>query len=148
MDDEVKQRRVGDDDSLLASVAGVPLTRMARIGLCFVWAGFWGARVLLTDALALLNSMQVKPALLELLGQNAFDQGFSICMAWLTVEVAVIVRDTIGKGVQMLIAKTPISWTDRILRGLPLERLKAEVERREKSEPNNGSGPQNSGKQG
>ena len=148
MDDEVKQRRVGDDDSLLASVAGVPLTRMARIGLCVVWAGFWAARVLLTDALALLNPLQVKPALLELLGQNAFDQGFSICMAWLTVEVAVIVRDAIGKGVQMLIAKTPISWTDRILRGLPLERLKAEVERREKSEPNNGSGPQNSGKQG
>ncbi len=146
MGDEDGRRRV-DDDSLLASVAGVPLTRMARIGLCFVWAGFWAARVLLTDALGLLNALQVEPALLELLGQNAFDQGFSICMAWLTVEVAVIVRDAIGKGVQMLIAKTPISWTDRILRGFPLERLKAEVERREKSEANNGSGPQNSGKQ-
>ncbi len=115
---------------------------MARAGLCFVWAGFWAARVLLADALALLNPLQVKPALLELLGENAVDQGFSICMVWLTAEVAVIVRDAIGKGIQMLIAKTPISWTDRILRGFPLERLKAEVERREKSEPNNGSSPQ------
>ena len=148
MDNEARRRRVEDDDSLLASVAGVPLTRMARIGLCFVWAGFWAARVLLTDALALLNALQLKPALLELLGQNAFDQGFSICMAWLTVEVAVIVRDIIGRGIQMLIAKTPISWTDRVLRGLPLERLKAEIERREKSESNNESGPQNNGKQG
>ena len=148
MDNEARRRRVEDDDSLLASVAGVPLTRMARIGLCFVWAGFWAARVLLTNALALLNALQLKPALLELLGQNAFDQGFSICMAWLTVEVAVIVRDIIGRGIQMLIAKTPISWTDRVLRGLPLERLKAEIERREKSESNNESGPQNNGKQG
>ena len=148
MGNENGRRRVEGDDSLLASVAGVPLTRMARIGLCFVWSGFWAARVLLTDALALLNPLQVKPALLELLGQNAFDQGFSICMVWLAVEVAVIVRDTIGRGIQMLIAKTPISWTDRILRGFPLERLKAEVERREKSEPNNGSSSQNSGKQG
>lgn len=148
MDNEARRRRVEDDDSLLASVAGVPLTRMARIGLCFVWAGFWAARVLLTDGLALLNALQLKPALLELLGQNAFDQGFSICMAWLTVEVAVIVRDIIGRGIQMLIAKTPISWTDRVLRGLPLERLKAEIERREKSESNNESGPQNNGKQG
>ena len=148
MGNEDRRRRVEDDDSLLASVAGVPLTRMARIGLCFVWAGFWAARVLLTDGLALLNALQLKPALLELLGQNAFDQGFSICMAWLTVEVAVIVRDIIGRGIQMLIAKTPISWTDRVLRGLPLERLKAEIERREKSESNNESGPQNNGKQG
>ena len=148
MDNEARRRRVEDDDSLLASVAGVPLTRMARIGLCFVWAGFWAARVLLTDALTLLNALQLKLALLELLGQNAFDQGFSICMAWLTVEVAVIVRDIIGRGIQMLIAKTPISWTDRVLRGLPLERLKAEIERREKSESNNESGPQNNGKQG
>ena len=98
MRNEDRRRRVEDDDSLLASVAGVPLTRMARIGVCFVWAGFWAARVLLTDALTLLNALQVKPALLELLGQNAFDQGFSICMAWLTVEVAVIVRDIIGRG--------------------------------------------------
>ena len=101
--------------------------------LCFVWAGFWAARVLLTDALTLLNPLQVKLALLELLGQNAFDQGFSICMVWLTAEVAVIARSIIGTVVEMLIAKTPISWTDRILRDLPLERLKAEVDRREKS---------------
>ena len=109
---------------------------------------FWAARVLLTDALALLNALQVKPALLELLGQNAFDQGFSICMVWLTAEVAVIARSIIGTVVEMLIAKTPKSWTEHILRGLPLERLKAEVKRRERSEPNNGSGSQNSGEQG
>lgn len=121
---------------------------MARIGVCFVWAGFWATRMLLTNVLALLNPPQVKPALLELIGQNAFDQGFSICMAWLTVEVVVILRDMFGKGVQMLIAKTPISWTERILRGLPLERLKAEVERREKSKPDEGSGSKNNDKKG
>ena len=48
----------------------------------------------------------------------------------------------------MLIAKTPISWTDRVLRGLPLERLKAAIKRREKSESNNESSRQNNGKQG
>lgn len=148
MGNKNRRRQVDSDDSLLASVAGVPLTRMARMGLCFVWGGFWATRVLLTDALVLLNALQVKPALLELLGQNAFDQGFSICMVWLTAEVAVIARSIIGTGVEMLIAKTPRSWTEHILRGLPLERLKAEVERREKSGPNNGFGPQNSGKQG
>ena len=73
--------RVEDDDSLLASVAGVPLTRSARIGACLVWAGFWCARVLLTDALPYISGGRLRAALPELLGENAFDQGFSICMA-------------------------------------------------------------------
>ena len=101
-----RRSRVEDDDSLLASVAGVPLTRSARIGACLVWAGFWCARILLTDALPYINGGQLRAALLELLGENAFDQGFSICMAWLTVEVAVIVWNFHQSwGRSMLIAK-------------------------------------------
>ena len=69
-----------------------------------------------SDALTLLNPLQVKLALLELLGQNAFDQGFSICMVWLTAEVAIIARSIIGTVVEMLIAKTPKSWTEHVLR--------------------------------
>ena len=113
-----QQRRVEDDDSLLASVAGVPLTRSARIGACLVWGGFWCARTLLTDALRYINQGDWKLALLELLGENPFDQGFSICMAWLTVEVIVIARDFIAGGIRMLIAKTPRGLKASILEGL------------------------------
>ena len=147
MDSEGRRRGVDGDDSLLASVAGVPLTRMTRIAVCVIWAGFWAARVLLTDAMMHISPLDAKLLLSELVGPGPVDQAFSICMVWLTVEVAVIARIIIGTGVEMLIAKTPKSWTEHILRGLPLERLKAEVERRERSEPDNGSGPQNGGKQ-
>ena len=80
MTDDRRRGRLDDDDSLLASFAGVPLTRMARIGLCLVWAGFWAARLLLTDALTYVNPVDVKSLLTELLGVGPFDQGFSICM--------------------------------------------------------------------
>ena len=52
-------RGIAGDDSFLASLAGVPLTRMARIALCLVWTGFWAARALLTDALAHLSPPDV-----------------------------------------------------------------------------------------
>lgn len=132
MEDRVRRRI--DDDSLLASVAGVPLTRMARIGLCFVWAGFWAARVLLTDVPALLNPFQVKPVLLELIGQNTFDQGFSICMVWLTVEVAAIAWATLKTGVNMLIAKTTPSLRRQVAESLSLEELEAIVEKKREKE--------------
>ena len=132
MEDTVRRRI--DDDSLLASVAGVPLTRMARIGLCLVWAGFWAARVLLTDVLALLNPFQAKSVLLELIGQNAFDQGFSICMIWLTVEVAAISWTTLKTGANMLIAKTTPSLRQQVAETLTIEQLEAVLERKREKE--------------
>ena len=125
-----RRGRVEDDDSLLASVAGVPLTRSARIGACLVWAGFWCARILLTDALPYINGGQLRAALLELLGENAFDQGFSICMAWLTLEVAVIVWNFLKMGVTMLIAKTTKPFLEQLAERVPLERLEEIVERK------------------
>ena len=116
MDDE--RRRIDGDDSLLASVAGVPLTRMARIGACFIWAGFWAARILLTDALFYIQQLRLKLAILESLGDGSVDQAFSICMIWLSVEVAIITKDSVEAGVQMLIAKTPVGLKRRILQGL------------------------------
>jgi len=127
-----RRSRVEDDDSLLASVAGVPLTRSARIGACLVWAGFWCARILLTDALPYINGGQLRAALLELLGENAFDQGFSICMAWLTLEVAVIVWNFLKMGVTMLIAKTTKPFLEQLAERVPLERLEEIVERKRK----------------
>ena len=100
-----EQRRSVEDDSLLASVAGVPLTRSARIGACLIWAAFWCARFLLTDALLYIGAGQLRPALLQLLGENAFDQAFSIGMVWLTVEVAIIIWGTLKTVTIMLIAK-------------------------------------------
>ena len=100
-----EQRRSVEDDSLLASVAGVPLTRSARIGACLIWAAFWCARFLLTDALLYISAGQLRPALLQLLGENAFDQAFSIGMVWLTVEVAIIIWNTLKTVAIMLIAK-------------------------------------------
>ena len=125
MNDDRRRRRLDDDDSLLASFAGVPLTRMARIGLCLVWAGFWAARLLLTDALIYVNPLAPKAALSELLGAGPFDQGFSICMVWLTVEVAAIVADFTSGGIKMLIAKTPRGLKASIVAGA-IEGLSAE----------------------
>ncbi len=118
MGSEKRRRGVDGDDSLLASVAGVPLTRMARIGLCLVWAGFWAARILLTDALFYIQQLRLKLAILESLGDGSVDQAFSICMIWLSVEVAIITKDSVEAGVQMLIAKTPVGLKRRILQGL------------------------------
>ena len=118
MDNDDRRRRVGDDDSLLASVAGVPLTRMARIGACLIWAGFWATRILLTDALFYFQQFRLKLAIAESLGNDPVDQAFSICMIWLSVEVAIITKDSLEAGVQMLIAKTPVGLKRRILRGL------------------------------
>lgn len=142
-----RRRGVDGDDSLLASVAGVPLTRMARIAVCMIWAGFWAARVLLTDALAHFNPLNVRAVFSELLGPEPVDQAFSICMIWLSVEVAIIAKDTVEAGVQMLIAKTPIGLKRRILRGLTeglspeeLEAMAARIRRdqQEKAAKSNG----------
>ena len=52
-------------------------------------------------------------------------------MAWLTVEVLATVWNITMRGVEILIAKSPRSLTQSILRGLPTEALKAEIEKRE-----------------
>ena len=149
MDSEGRRRGVDGDDSLLVSVAGVPLTRMARIAVCVIWAGFWAARILLTDAITYISPLDAKLLLSELVGPGPVDQAFSICMIWLTVEVAIITKDTVEAGVQMLIAKTPIGLKRRILRGLTeglspeeLEAIAAKMRRarQEKATKKNGKG--------
>lgn len=137
MDSRGRRGRVDDDDSLLASVAGVPLTRSARIGACLVWGAFWCARALLTDAARYFNQGDWKSALLELIGENPFDQGFSICMAWLTIEVAIIAWNGLKRSIFMLIAKTSKKsfrqeLAEALMENIPLERLEAIVEKRRK----------------
>lgn len=128
------RRGVDGDDSLLASVAGVPLTRLARIAVCLIWAGFWAARVLFTDALYYFQRLQTKLAVSELLGEDPVDQAFSVCMVWLSVEVAITFWNVLTKGIMMLIAKTRKNWTALLLEHLPTDRLRSELERREKAD--------------
>ena len=155
MNSENRRSRIEDDDSLLASVAVVPLTRSARIGAGLVWAAFWAARALLTNALPYINQGDWKSALLELIGENPFDQGFSICMAWLTIEVAIIALNYAITGVIMLIAKTRRKsfrqeLVETLIDSLPLENLEnAEAilkRRREEAKANGASPPDNDAK--
>ena len=133
VEDERKPRRpapVEDDNSLLASIAGVPLTRSARVAVCLIWASFWCARIFLTDAPRYISAGQLRPALLELLGDNPFDQGFSICMAWLTVEVAVILWNLLKRGIFMLIAKRGKPFWVQVAERLSIEDLEAILEKK------------------
>ncbi|MYC32358.1 MAG: hypothetical protein F4X64_04200 [Chloroflexi bacterium] len=131
------RRGVDGDDSLLASVAGVPLTRLARVAVCAIWGGFWSARVLLTDALYYLQQLQVKLAISDLLGSDPVDQAFSVCMMWLTVEVIAIATNFVSGGIRMLIAKTPRGFKASIVAGaidgLSLEELEAIIEKERKA---------------
>ena len=147
MDSEGRRRGVDGDDSLLASVAGVPLTRMARIAVCVIWAGFWAARILLTDAMTHISPLDAKLLLSELVGSGPVDQAFSICMVWLTVEVVIITLDFVLGGIRMLIAKTPRGLKSAILEGLTdglspeeLEAIAAKIRhtRQEKAAKKNG----------
>ena len=147
MADERKPRRpVEDDDSLLASVAGVPLTRSARAAVCLIWTTFWCARIFLTDAPLYIATGQLRPALLELLGENAFDQGFSICMAWLTVEVAVTLVNLLLTGVSALIAKTGKPFRLQVAETLTTADLEAILEK--KRQRANAAEPPPTGKNG
>ena len=138
MDVNRRRRGVDGDDSLLASVAGVPLTRMARVALCLVWAGFWSARVALTDTIPYFQGLQLKPATAELLGPGPVDQAFSICMIWLSVEVAVIAWTALKAGGKMLIAKTTPSFKQQLIRELTkdmsVEDLETLIERKREKE--------------
>lgn len=147
MADERKPRPpVEGDDSLLASVAGVPLTRSARAAVCLIWTSFWCARIFLTDAPFYITTWQLRPALLELLGENAFDQGFSICMAWLTVEVVVTLVNLLLTGVTMLIAKTSKPLRVQVAELLSIEDLEAILEKKRRKA--NAAKPPQSGKNG
>lgn len=132
------RRGVDGDDSLLASVAGVPLTRMARVAVCAIWAGFWAARVLLTDALYNFQQSQIKLAIVDLLGDDPVDQAFSICMLWLSVEVAIITLGLLQGGIRVLIAKTPRGFKASIvagaIEGLSTEDLEAIIEKERKAQ--------------
>ena len=86
---------------------------MARVGLCLIWC----ARVLFR-CVAVHQWRSLRAALRELRGESTFDQGLSICMAWLTVEVIVIAGDFMAGGIRMLIAKTPRGLKASILEGL------------------------------
>lgn len=147
MADERKPHRpVEGDDSLLASVAGVPLTRSARAAVCLIWTTFWCARIFLTDAPLYITTGQLRPALLELLGENAFDQGFSICMAWLTVEVAIILGNLLLTGGSVLIAKTAKPLRVQVAETLTTADLEAIMEKR-RQKADSAKPPQN-GKNG
>ena len=146
MEDERKPRRPAEDDSLLASVAGVPLTRSARVAVCLIWTSFWCARIFLTDATLYITTGQLRPALLELLGETAFDQGFSICMAWLTVEVAIILWTLLKRGLFMLIAKRSKPFWVQVAERLSVADLEAILEiKRQKT---NAAKPPQNGKNG
>ena len=146
MEDERKPRRPAEDDSLLASVAGVPLTRSARVAVCLIWTSFWCARIFLTDATLYITTGQLRLALLELLGKNAFDQGFSICMAWLTVEVVVTLVNLLLTGVTMLIAKTSKPLRVQVAELLSIEDLEAILEKKRRKA--NAEKPPQNGKNG
>ena len=132
------RRGVDGDDSLLASVAGVPLTRLARVAVCAIWAGFWAARILLTDALGHLGQFRLKSGISELLGDGPVDQAFGICMIWLSVEVAILTWATVKRGGSMLIAKTTPSFKKQLIEALTqdmtLEQLEALVEKKRMKE--------------
>ena len=146
MEDERKPRRPAEDDSLLASVAGVPLTRSARVAVCLIWTSFWCARIFLTDATLYITTGQLRLTLLELLGKNAFDQGFSICMAWLTVEVAVTLVNLLLMGVSVLIAKTGKPLRVQMAETLTTTDLEAILEK--KHQKANAAKPPQTGKNG
>ena len=147
MNQDNRRSRVEDDDSLLASVAGVPLTRSARAGLCVVWAAFWAARFLLTDALPHLYALRLKSLATELLGEGPFDQAFTIGMMWLTIEVVVIAWHGL-KGAIMLIAKTSKKsfrheLMETLADSLPIETLEAILEKKRNQAGANGVHPPN-----
>ena len=107
---------------------------MARIGLCLVWAGFWAARILLTDALIYVNPLDAKSALSELLDAGPFDQAFSICMVWMSVDVAMVTWSTLKRGGKMLFAKTTPGFRQQVAETLTIEELEAVLEKKRQKE--------------
>ncbi len=133
------------DDSFIAEIGGVTFAVLTRISICFTWAIFWLCRVTLTDA---LDHQLAEPKLIavELLGENPFDQGFSIGMAMLTAQVCLIAWPHIKGGAMGLIARSAETWSEGIARRLspkaakifaqrlPTADLREILEKREQSE--------------
>ena len=115
-------------------MAGVLLTHLARIAICLIWAGFWAARILLTDALVHFNALELKAAFAALLGTEPVDQAFSICMIWLTGEVAFTLWSILKPGVNMLFAKTTPSLRQQVAETLTIEQLEEVLERKRKAQ--------------
>ena len=99
---------------------------------------FWAARVPLTGALYHFQQLQLKSAIWKLLGDEPVDQAFSICMIWLSVEVAIIALGFVEGGIRMLIAKTPrgikASIVAGAIDGLSAEEIEAIVEKKRKAQ--------------
>ncbi len=74
----------------------------------------------------------MNPAISELLGEDAVDQAFSICMAWLTVEIAVIMWIDLKAGGKMLFAKTTPGFRRQVAETLSIEELESIVEKKRK----------------
>lgn len=132
MDNRLHPRQSDVDNSFLSSVAGVPLTRLTRIGLCLVWSGFLVCLFSIERCVPVFRSVAAKIGAIGSAGRNPFDQGFSICMVWLTVEVAVIIWTALKAGGIMLFAKTTPSFRKQIAESLPLEELEVIVEKKRK----------------
>lgn len=106
--------------------------------MCAIWAGFWAARVLLTDVLYNFQQLRIKSAVVELLGDEPVDQAFSVCMIWLTVEVSIIGWTILKRGIRMLIAKTTPSLKQQIIeeliKDMSSEEIEAVLERKREKE--------------
>ena len=100
---------------------------MARVATCTIWALFWFLRIWLIDANKICGPRSL---VTELMGENAFDQGFSVCMLWLSVEVAVIVFGPLKGGISMLIAKAPKGFAQAVAERLSPERFRALASKR------------------
>ncbi len=119
---------VKDDDSVVAQIGGVTFAVLTRVSICFTWSGFWFCRVVLTDS---LDHRFTEPKLIaiELLGKNPFDQGFSIGMAILTVQVCLIAWPHVKGGVMGLIAKSAEVWSEGVARRLSPKTVKIVAQR-------------------
>ena len=85
---------------------------------------------LLTDALYYFQQLSVELALTELLGDQPVDQAFSICMVWLSVEVAIVTWVALKRGGKMLFAKTTPSFRQQVAETLTIEQLEAVLEKK------------------
>ena len=82
-----------------------------------MWAGYWACRVVLTDVLHHRFS-ELKLIAKALLGEDPFDQVFSIAMAILTAQVWLIAWPYLKGALMGLIAKSAESWSEGIARRL------------------------------
>jgi hypothetical protein len=84
---------------------------------------------MLTDArdygFAELGSLAI-----ELLGKSPFDQGFSIGMALLVIQIWLILWPFLKGGIMGVISRTPKSWAEGVAERLSLERFRELAKKR------------------